>query len=554
MGGIARKAGGVVGVVGGTPPLHLSFLAGDNIGATVWTDMPQALTEWLNAPRQRVPADLTGVQKIRLNAYQSFTAGAPNAELRLQYSADRGNTWAYLDGVSGPRLSLASPSRLLQHTVSVVADARRDVLLRLVGIGGDGIADPNFGNISVQAYYGSAPEVALANRRVGAVTPSGAGVAAKFDDLPASARLVVSTDPNLAVNPVRSVEVVPNAAGVAKMGVVGLTPSTTYFYGVEIGGVLQAKGRGKFRTHPPIGRAGYSFAFGSCALNGANHAVFDAIRARDPLMFLMTGDAHYRDIATNEPYRFRDAFDLMMGTVRQAQFYSEVATDYVWDDHDFGGNNSNGTAAAKPAAQQVYREYVPHRDLPAADGGIYRTFVVGRVRFVVLDCRSYRSPQTDLEGAAKTMLGAAQKQWLKDTLLAATEPVRVIVSSVGWIHAATAGADTWAGYDTERTELVNWFAANGQTGKLYMICGDMHALAADTGVNSPGGIPVAHAAALDQAGSAYGGPYSQGVPNQGGGRYGWMDVTDTGTEVTLAYTGFDHLGNSLVTMTRAFPG
>jgi hypothetical protein len=72
-------------------------------------------------------------------------------------------------------------------------------------------------------------------------------------------------------------------------------------------------------------------------------------------------------------------------------------------------------------------------------------------------------------------------------------------------------------------------------------------LAADDGTNSDysdaGGlrIPVLHGSALDQRGSFKGGPYSHGfhLPQPGEGCFGWVNVSDSGDQVSVEFTGRD---------------
>jgi hypothetical protein len=61
---------------------------------------------------------------------------------------------------------------------------------------------------------------------------------------------------------------------------------------------------------------------------------------------------------------------------------------YVWDDHDYGGNDADRTSPSRPAALQTYRQMTPHFP-PAGDAEtpIYQAFTVGQVRFVMTDNR-----------------------------------------------------------------------------------------------------------------------------------------------------------------------
>jgi phosphodiesterase/alkaline phosphatase D-like protein len=102
------------------------------------------------------------------------------------------------------------------------------------------------------------------------------------------------------------------------------------------------------------------------------------------------------------------------------------------------------------------------------------------------------------------MLGAEQKQWFKDTITTATEPVLIWCQRDPWISPPSQTQDYWGGYTTERRRPANFIAASSK--KLAIVSGDMHALAAGDGTNSPGGIPVFQAAALRGSSSHKGGP------------------------------------------------
>jgi alkaline phosphatase D len=241
------------------------------------------------------------------------------------------------------------------------------------------------------------------------------------------------------------------------------------------------------------------------------------------------GDFHYLNIATNVPARFRAAYDTVLASPQQADLYRHVPFVYIWDDHDFGGNNVGGRSNSREAARLAYQEYVPHYPLSAGSGNvpIYQSFNVGRVKFILTDLRSERDAVTNKDDAAKSMMGAAQKAWFKQELLSAKDKYPLIcwVSSVPWLgekgsnyyravktnqfgyihHTnlvsepstnATAtstnrgrrrGAqppddDHWSRFATERREIVDFIKANHIKG-VCILHGDSHMLAADDGRN-----------------------------------------------------------------------
>ncbi len=125
-------------------PLNMSF------GSVAWTNMPAALTELNGANRSRVKVDLTSATEVRVTAAVSVV-GAAGAAYRVQYATDGDaqGTWAYLDGGSGPSVTIDALNGRVSPWVTLVAGARADVWLRVVGINGDGAADPIVGNVAL---------------------------------------------------------------------------------------------------------------------------------------------------------------------------------------------------------------------------------------------------------------------------------------------------------------------------------------------------------------------------------------------------------------------
>jgi alkaline phosphatase D len=340
----------------------------------------------------------------------------------------------------------------------------------------------------------------------------------------------------------------PDSSGIVSFEVDGLSPARRYDYRVEAAG--SAAVTGSFRT---FGEGPWSFrlAFSACAETGSASPVFDAIRAARPDLFIHTGDIHYEDITRNEPERFRAAFDAVMGSPAQSRLYRSVPIAYTWDDHDFGGNGSDASSAAGPAALAVYRQFVPHYTLEG-DGrmGIHQAFTIGRVRVIMSDSRSQRT-SSRIAPQRRSMLGPAQLTWLKDQLSrAADAPLVIWVNTVPWIASPGSGSDNWGSYSREREEIANHIDALGLTGRLLMLSGDAHMVAIDDGTHSnyatgtgrgQRGFVVMHAAPLDRRTSEKGGPYSHGMSRERG-QFGLVDVTDDGQQLSVELSGRDRAG------------
>jgi len=115
-----------------------------------WTSMPLALTEFNSNTQGRIKVDLTNATQARLIVHTMSTVGAAGSELRVQYSTDE-SVWSYLDGATGPAVPITSANAtIVSAWVNLVVGAKADIFIRVVGINGDGVISPTFGNIVVQ--------------------------------------------------------------------------------------------------------------------------------------------------------------------------------------------------------------------------------------------------------------------------------------------------------------------------------------------------------------------------------------------------------------------
>jgi phosphodiesterase/alkaline phosphatase D-like protein len=379
---------------------------------------------------------------------------------------------------------------------------------------------------------------------LGGVTDSAAEVVAKLDSAATACRLAVSATADFA-SPSYGPSAAPNARDYVRLSVTGLTPSSLYYYRVEVDGVVDSSVTGELRTFPEegIGRS-FCFAFASCNYTGSDHPVFSQIAGKRPAFFLHLGDKHYENISTASESLHRAAHEANLAEANQALMHRSVPVVYVWDDHDFGPNNSDGTYVGKTQAAAVYREMVPSYPLEEASGPIYHSFRYGRVLFIVTDLRYSRSPNSDTDNSSKTMLGTTQKQWLKGLLAdaAADETVLVVWANTQQWNIDSSDfdpGDYWGAFSTERSELATYMQAVGAP-PVVIVSGDAHNLAATSQYFIDGRFfTVLQAAAIDHEGHDRGGAWEVG-PINGGGQYGMLYVDDdprTGT-LGLRWFGF----------------
>lgn len=386
-----------------------------------------------------------------------------------------------------------------------------------------------------------------------------------------SVRLAVSTVIGM-TSPVFSTVSTPDADGFGTVTITGLAPDTNYWYRLELNGAVNATLTVPVRTHE-ANPSEFSFAVGSCAVVGSNDSVFTAIKdrvgpdAKKARFFSHLGDWDYTwgngGVTPNDAAQIINARELAFMQPNQAALFREIPLDYVWSDVDFGGSNSDGTSIAKTTLQNVYRKLWESHTLPSTVGGIQRAWTIGRVRFVHTDSRSMSSNKSDADLAAKTLLGAEQKAWLKAEMLAAKAAKQLVfwLHDNEWVRAQESpnGArDGWSVYHTERLEISAFITANSID--LHMAHGDNHSLMADDGTNNPfGGFPWVCVAPMHQQAPVPSFTVTNGkYPDTGDGtiiaahQYGWFDVEDDGTDITVVFKGFTSEGTQRITMTSVF--
>ena len=294
----------------------------------------------------------------------------------------------------------------------------------------------------------------------------------------------------------------------------------------------------------------------SCARLGSNGAVFDAMVGEEPDLYLALGDLHYANLESSDPAAHVEQYARALSRPGQAALFSGTPTAYVWDDHDYGPNDADGSSPSRAAVSFAYREAVPNYgvdDDPSKS--IAQAFSVGRVRFVFADTRSMRT--------SSTMLGDEQLEWLIEELTtsARTHALVVWANPTPWLSGdpdeVRVGADDWSAYPQERRRIADALET-AKVDNLIMVSGDAHMLALDDGTNNrysttgAAGFPILHGAALDRPGSVKGGPYSHGA-FPGSGQYAKIEIDDDGgSTISVRLSGHNWAGEQMVDLDLIF--
>lgn len=256
----------------------------------------------------------------------------------------------------------------------------------------------------------------------------------------------------------------------------GLTADTVYYYRLRYAGELDRYQPLPFRTRTaPEGPADFRVAFGSCCRIqfDLHQRIFDTVRALGPDMFFWLGDNIYAD--SDQPSALADLYRRQRVVESLEPLLRTTPQLAIWDDHDFGYNDSDGASPFKRQSLSLFRNYWANPSYgEPGNPGIYFKQSYGGVDFFFLDGRYHRTSADDPDTAAKTMLGLEQKSWLKAQLRASRAPFKILVSGGGWSSAEKEeGGDSWAVYQTERDEIFDFIRDHG-IGGVVCISGDSH--------------------------------------------------------------------------------
>lgn len=139
---------GPAGPPGPALPESITVLSTSILAAT-WSNQPSAVTELLGSTRFRLGYDLSNAASARLVVNVVGAGASTPAKIRVQYSTDL-FTWRYLDGALGPSVDINAAGLQVSGWTTLEIAARGDVYLRIVGLDGNGSADPSLGLLQVQ--------------------------------------------------------------------------------------------------------------------------------------------------------------------------------------------------------------------------------------------------------------------------------------------------------------------------------------------------------------------------------------------------------------------
>ncbi len=259
-----------------------------------------------------------------------------------------------------------------------------------------------------------------------------------------------------------------------RIDIAGLRPATLYGYQLFADEArTQSIDGGEFWTLPDPARASVvKLAIGSCANYDLKKGppgdsdVWSAIAAEEPTVLALIGDTPYVDSTELKVQRERYRQFFEWGSLRGLR--RNVPLIAVWDDHDFGKNDTDGRLKGKENARQAFIEYHAQERYGDGEEGIYSRQRVGAMDVFAIDARWFSNRDE------KKLLGEKQWVWLEKGLKESDAPFKVLMTGMIWNEAVRPlKTDYWTFYAEERKRLFEFIEKEKISG-VVLVGGDIH--------------------------------------------------------------------------------
>ena len=237
-----------------------------------------------------------------------------------------------------------------------------------------------------------------------------------------------------------------------------------------------------WRTDPPD----FSVLTGSCNFEneeshdragtpyGGGYEIFDTLAKQEADMMLWLGDNwYYREVDFDAEQNMIYRASKDKGREFLQPIFSKFANYAIWDDHDFGPDNSGGYFAHKQKSLDIFKNVWanPSYGMPETPG-IFTKVRFNDADFFLLDNRYHRSHEKFPDGPEKHMYGQEQLMWLKNQLVASSQPFKIIVGGNQMLNDYHEH-EGWDKYRYERDAFIEWLDNTKIEGVVFL-SGDKH--------------------------------------------------------------------------------
>lgn len=268
-----------------------------------------------------------------------------------------------------------------------------------------------------------------------------------------------------------------------------LKPEQAYEYRVYLDGqVIESKNVQRFKT-PAFWQKGqaapdFQIVMGSCyyinddwmKLLGIEYGgplqIFQVLEQEKADFMLWLGDNVYMSpLDVSNSWRMNSRYRLQRSQPIIQPLLAKMPQYAIWDDHDFGPNNSTAGFPLKAASLDLFKAYWanPRYGL-ATEPGNWSRLSWNDVDIFLTDGRYYRDAY-DVPEEKRKLLGDAQLAWLKQELKASQAPFKLVVMGSPIFNPVY--SESFAQYPSEYNDFFD-FVQREKIEGLVFISGDRH--------------------------------------------------------------------------------
>lgn len=266
-----------------------------------------------------------------------------------------------------------------------------------------------------------------------------------------------------------------------------LDPGSKYHYEIEINGKAEKPVSEQIFTTLPIWKyrmdaPDFDFVAGSCFyINediydrpgkpyGGDYNILQSIYMEKPDFMIWLGDNTYLreadwDSETGVYHRYKHSRNLseLQPLLANTHHYA------IWDDHDYGPNDSDYTYAGKAWTKAAFSDYWANPDFYQENlNGITNFFSWNDADFFLLDNRWYKTPPSK----NGSILGKDQLKWFADALKYSNAKFKFVCVGGQFLNSAKE-FENYANYEEERQyilDVIDQFKIKG----VIFLTGDRH--------------------------------------------------------------------------------
>ncbi len=337
----------------------------------------------------------------------------------------------------------------------------------------------------------SAGELILAGPMVGHVSDSTASVWLRAEDGSS-----ISAQAHQGTDPAKAAKIENLGEGFYLARFEGLKPETPTEATIDLERERKVSDKVSFKTAPiPSATGMIKIAFGSCSKDAQfkRVPVFEAISDEKPDAAFFIGDNSYFIVGDQGSDTWGTTGSVGDWTSPQLMLARHMQTRTnpdlqrlihtipcyaVWDDHDYGSNDTDREFPLKKDSLRIFREIWANPSYGASEiPGIFSSFRFGPAEFFLMDDRYNKYTAAGSHPSVKpeeaVIWGDPQLQWLMTGLKASKAPVKFIVNGTQVLSQTKSGEGHFQEAKLEREKLFTFLKEN-KIGGVIFLTGDRH--------------------------------------------------------------------------------